>query len=588
MEFGGTLIPFLTLTAALALSAGALVLRAAATRAGRDLKRDADRLHDEIWELREAAAARDRAEAASEAKSRFLATVSHEVRTPLNGILGMAELLAGTPLDPEQATYVAAIRSSGSALASLIDEILDFSKIEAGHVDLASEPFDLLALVEGVAELLAPRAQGKSLEIASLVARDVPRRVVGDAVRLRQILLNLAGNAIKFTDKGGVGIRVRPGSTAATLRFEVVDTGPGVPADRRAAIFEDFEQADSSTTRRHGGSGLGLAISRRLAERMGGSLTLSELDPGVGGATFLLVLPLPADADILADDASASAGRTALVVAAAPFEAASLAEQLTDEGLAVRQCATGPEALDALATSTPFDLVIVDCALGESATRAIGEAASTAGAGQRLVLFSPYERRAFGPPSSAGFDGWLVKPVRRHSLLDRLSPAFRAPIVPFRDMQDLPTERRLRRAAGGGQRDQRSPRDPSPAAPRRQRDASVRWRDGVGDGGGGDRGWSALPCRRPGYPHAWARRLRRGPTHPAGGSGTGSAARTADRADGRRPRGRAALRPRGGHRRFPGQTDQLRPTCCGVGDAARPGGRGLGGGGLRTGWSAAV
>ncbi len=438
MEFGGTLIPFLTLIAALALSAGALVVRAAATRAGRDLKREADRLHDEIWELREAAAARDRAEAASEAKSRFLATVSHEVRTPLNGILGMAELLTGTPLDPEQATYVAAIRSSGSALASLIDEILDFSKIEAGHVDLASEPFDLLALVEGVAELLAPRAQGKSLEIASLVARDVPRRVVGDAVRLRQILLNLAGNAIKFTDKGGVGIRVRPGATAATLRFEVVDTGPGVPADRRAAIFEDFEQADSSTTRRHGGSGLGLAISRRLAERMGGSLTLSELDPGVGGATFLLVLPLPADADIPEDDASASGGRTALVVAAAPFEAASLAEQLTDEGLAVRQCATGPEALDALATSTPFDLVIVDCALGESATRAIGEAASTAGAGQRLVLFSPYERRAFGPPSSAGFDGWLVKPVRRHSLLDRLSPAFRAPIVPFRDMQDLP------------------------------------------------------------------------------------------------------------------------------------------------------
>ena len=164
---------------------------------------EVDALRDEIWELREASAARERAEAANEAKSRFLANVSHEVRTPLNGILGMAELLDGTALDAEQGTYVAAIRSSGSALASLIDEILDFSKIEAGKVDLSSESFDLIALVEGVVELMAPRAQGKSLEIASTITADVPRRVIGDPIRLRQILLNVTGNAVKFTDDGG-------------------------------------------------------------------------------------------------------------------------------------------------------------------------------------------------------------------------------------------------------------------------------------------------------------------------------------------------------------------------------------------------
>ena len=378
--------------------------------------------------MRHVAAARDRAEAANEAKSRFLATVSHEVRTPLNGILGMAELLAGTPLDAEQATYVAAIRSSGSALTSLIDEILDFSKIEAGRLDLAPESFDLLALIEGVVELLAPRAQGKSLEIASTVAFDIPRRVVGDPVRLRQILLNLAGNAIKFTDAGGVGLRVRRAAAdSESLRFEVIDTGPGVPRARRAAIFEEFEQADSSTTRRHGGSGLGLAISRRLAERMGGSLDLADFGDGVAGATFSAVLPLPAD-PAAADptDTPPLHGKAALVVAAGPFEASFLADQLSEAGASVTRCTTLDGALRCLAAQSPFDLVIADCALGEAATRAIGEA--TAGAGQRLVLFSPFERRVFGSPSSAGFDGWLVKPVRRHSLFERLAPVLAAPL----------------------------------------------------------------------------------------------------------------------------------------------------------------
>jgi signal transduction histidine kinase/DNA-binding response OmpR family regulator len=388
----------------------------AGLRRDRRFVTEVDRLHDEIWELREASAARERAEAANEAKSRFLANVSHEVRTPLNGILGMAELLGGTPLDAEQETYVAAIRSSGSALASLIDEILDFSKIEAGRLELSSERFDVIALVEGVTELLAPRAQGKDLEIASTVMAGVPRHVVGDPVRLRQILLNLAGNAVKFTEHGGVGLRVSA-PVMGQLRFEIADTGPGVPADRRAAIFEDFEQADSSTTRLHGGTGLGLAISKRLSERMGGSLALAPAVPE-GGSVFTVDLPLPDDGDTSAPPEIANLdGKTVLIVAASPFEAVFLAERLEEAGAAVTRLTVAAEALGAVESGTRFDVVIVDCALGEAATRDLGAAARRAGTGQTLVLFSPFERRAFGQTSARGFDGWLVKPVRKQTLL---------------------------------------------------------------------------------------------------------------------------------------------------------------------------
>jgi signal transduction histidine kinase/CheY-like chemotaxis protein len=384
-------------------------------------------LRDELWRLKAQAEARERAEAASEAKSRFLATVSHEIRTPLNGILGMADLLREAPLDPEHQSYVEAIRSSGSALVRLIDEILDFSKIEAGRLDLVSEPFDLHQLVEGVVELLAPRAQSKGLEIAASIAADVPRLALGDALRLRQVLTNLAGNAVKFTEQGGVGVSVSRDHDGR-LRFAVVDTGPGVPADRRAAIFEDFEQGDGSNARHHEGAGLGLAISRRIVALMGAELTLADNKGGGSAFAFAVALRAQGAAEIAQSENRAPkfAGTRALIIAHSPFEAPAIAARLGEAGVDVRRAEGLSDGLAALAAGPNPDLVIVDCALGVEATNRLARAARAAGTPKSLVLFSPFERRAFGETSLRGFDGWLVKPVRARSLFDRLAAEFSA------------------------------------------------------------------------------------------------------------------------------------------------------------------
>ncbi|MCC2097001.1 MAG: response regulator, partial [Hyphomicrobiales bacterium] len=291
-------------------------------------------------------------------------------------------------------------------------------KIEAGRIELLSEPFDATALVEGVAELLAPRAQGKGLEIATAIDAGMPAKLIGDPVRLRQVLLNLAGNAVKFTENGGVGIRA-VWKTPGLFRVEISDTGPGIPVSRQSAIFNEFEQADGSSSRRHEGTGLGLSISRRLVESMGGQLNLEKSSPE--GSVFAFELPLMAvTSGAVAEKGENLSGRQVLIVAKSPFEGPYMGERLDAAGAAVLRAQGEEEAMDMLKRTASFDIVIVDCALGEEATQRIAGAARAAGVARSLVLFSPFERRTVGQKTMQEFDGWLVKPVRAVSLLQRL------------------------------------------------------------------------------------------------------------------------------------------------------------------------